>query len=115
MGFHVIEGLVSMEIKHAAHWRHARVFKRNAFLFKDTSIPRVIRIESTDDVAIDVLRVPKSEPTEFKVIVEKAPASVQDEDLTALVGASPQPIIFTTRNVQTKIAQVILTAPASNS
>ena len=47
---------------------------------------------------VEFLRVPKSEPTEFKVIVEKAPASVQDEDLTALIGAFSQPIIFTTRN-----------------
>ena len=109
----VVEGSVSLKVVHAMHMAYASVLKQSAFTFFDPSMPKVIRMESADFVAVDELRVAQSKETQFKLHVEKVPSSVPAPDFVALVGNAPEPIIFTTRDSTARTAQIVLVAQAS--
>ena len=113
VGTGVVEGSVSLKVVHAMHMAYASVLKQSAFTFFDPSMPKVIRMESADFVAVDELRVAQSKETQFKLHVEKVPSSVPAPDFVALVGNAPEPIIFTTRDSTARTAQIVLVAQAS--
>jgi hypothetical protein len=112
-GSHVVEGIVSLQVVHVQYPHHGVICSQSAFTFIDPLLPRVFRMESDDSVSENVLRVRQSERTQFKVFVEKVPASVGTNEYGALIGASPVQIEFVSTNTVARTAQIVLTAPAS--
>jgi len=112
-GSRVVEGLVSLEVVHVLYRKYVSISKIDSFAFIDATVPRVIRIESIHAVAVNLLPVPQSAVTQFKVHIENVPASVATANFDVLIGGSTEDIIFTTRDSIAKTAQIILLAKAS--
>ena len=104
----VIEGSVAMEVRHLLYGKHATVLKDAAFAFVDFSLPSVIRMEDAESTAVDTLRVPREEETQFKLHVMNVPSSVETSNFVAVVGTLRKEIIFVSRQTVSRTAQIIL-------